>query len=94
LEFYSKTPPLGFDVSTLAKRKEHIISGNLAKVDQRPAIVRISHIVDHWFDWVRRAGMVKRKTPSVAVRQEIPADAMGLLHVPIKKTLTGLNDIG
>lgn len=89
---YEKLPELGFDLTWLAARSEHLLDNNLLSVGRMTARERVAYALLQIFDRLDHLGMAKGKLVELPITQNQLSDALGLSHVHTNKTLKKLTD--
>jgi len=89
-QLYNKHPELGFDVTWLAAREQHILDENLLTVGQRTALERVASVLLHLFLRLDQLGMARGRIIGVPVTQQQLADTLGLSLVHTNKTIKQL----
>lgn len=93
-EIYRDFPELGFDLTWLAAKSEHLLDNNLLSVGRMTAKERVAHALLQMYDRLDQLGMAKGNSIELPITQNQLSDALGLSHVHTNKTLKKLTDEG
>lgn len=93
-DLFRQKPELGYQITWLAAREEHLVDENLLTAGRRNAAERVAMLLIHLFRRAERLGLVQDGRAEFPLTQQHIADALGLSLVHTNKTLRQLQKIG
>jgi len=94
LEMFAEHPNLGIRLTWMAARDEALSHEHLANLGRRSARERIAHLLLEIFDRVRERlpDPEQVHTIEIPLTQKLIADASGLTHIHVSRTLKSLQE--
>ncbi len=93
-DLFKQKPDLGYQITWLAAREEHIVDENLVSAGRRSASERVAMLLVHLYRRVERLGLAPNGSAAFPLTQQHIADALGLSLVHTNKTLRQLQKLG
>ncbi len=93
-DLFRQKPELGYQITWLAAREEHLVDENLLSAGRRTAAERVAMLLVHLYRRAERVGLVTESRTEFPLTQQHIADALGLSLVHTNKTLRQLQRLG